>query len=282
MTTHIGPNGPGECGAQNGRCPYGGESGRDLHFDTPEEAAAAYEEMMGGSLGGAKLQTGSSSGGRGNGDDGRNNIGGGEAEYPEDEPIRTLETIIAKLDKLYAMEDRVILQNGTPKMWANLQKKRTEVAEQHTAELQALLDDNAEFFTKWPGVMAGAHLREALQKRLDVHDPSGQAWRLREVRKAFAQARRERQRKAKETALAGDETEKLMNLRKTDYKGWMAERKAIFDNKERFAKLVSESTNITNLASKLFRTQDGSNNRKLKGLMDKYQIEWPESWPNRR
>lgn len=46
MPTHIGPNGPGDCGAGNGRCPYGGDSGRDDHFDTVEEATAVWEARM--------------------------------------------------------------------------------------------------------------------------------------------------------------------------------------------------------------------------------------------
>lgn len=44
--THIGPNGPGPCGAGQGRCPYGGASGLENHFDTMQDAEAAYAVQM--------------------------------------------------------------------------------------------------------------------------------------------------------------------------------------------------------------------------------------------
>jgi len=42
---HFGTKGPSPCSAQQGNCPYGGESGQDNHFDTLADAAAAYEKQ---------------------------------------------------------------------------------------------------------------------------------------------------------------------------------------------------------------------------------------------
>lgn len=43
---HVGPGGPGPCGADKGNCPYGGDSGLDDHFDTLEEAQSFFEKKM--------------------------------------------------------------------------------------------------------------------------------------------------------------------------------------------------------------------------------------------
>lgn len=43
---HVGPNGPGPCGAGDGRCPYGGESGLEDHYDKIEEAQGVFEVRM--------------------------------------------------------------------------------------------------------------------------------------------------------------------------------------------------------------------------------------------
>lgn len=42
MVTHIGPNGPGECGALHGKCPFGPEN----HFDSAEEAMRVWENTL--------------------------------------------------------------------------------------------------------------------------------------------------------------------------------------------------------------------------------------------
>lgn len=42
MVTHIGPNGPGDCGASSGKCPFG----PGAHYDTADEARAVWEAMM--------------------------------------------------------------------------------------------------------------------------------------------------------------------------------------------------------------------------------------------
>lgn len=42
MVTHIGPNGPGECGASKGNCPFGLEN----HYATAEEARKVWEERL--------------------------------------------------------------------------------------------------------------------------------------------------------------------------------------------------------------------------------------------
>lgn len=43
---HNGKNGPAPCRATKGKCPLGGESGSDNHYDTKEEAQKAYETQM--------------------------------------------------------------------------------------------------------------------------------------------------------------------------------------------------------------------------------------------
>lgn len=40
---HSGPNGPGKCSATEGRCPFGGDSGQENHFDSMQEAEKAFE-----------------------------------------------------------------------------------------------------------------------------------------------------------------------------------------------------------------------------------------------
>lgn len=42
MVIHFGPNGPGDCNAQPGNCPFGNVP----HFDTMEEAREVYERSM--------------------------------------------------------------------------------------------------------------------------------------------------------------------------------------------------------------------------------------------
>jgi hypothetical protein len=42
MVTHIGPNGPGECGALHGKCPFGEEN----HFASAEEARTVWENQL--------------------------------------------------------------------------------------------------------------------------------------------------------------------------------------------------------------------------------------------
>lgn len=44
---HINDNGvTAECGAAKGKCPFGGVSGVENHFNTPKEARTAYEAKM--------------------------------------------------------------------------------------------------------------------------------------------------------------------------------------------------------------------------------------------
>lgn len=43
---HVSPEGPGKCGATKGKCPYGGESGDENHFDSLGEAEAHFAEKM--------------------------------------------------------------------------------------------------------------------------------------------------------------------------------------------------------------------------------------------
>lgn len=43
---HVGPNGPGKCTAEEGNCPYGGDSGLENHFDTMEKAQEHYERRL--------------------------------------------------------------------------------------------------------------------------------------------------------------------------------------------------------------------------------------------
>ena len=43
MKSHIGPNGPGKCSAEKGKCPFGGE---ENHFKTLKEAELEYELRM--------------------------------------------------------------------------------------------------------------------------------------------------------------------------------------------------------------------------------------------
>lgn len=40
---HAGPNGPGKCTASKQACPFGGQSGSENHYESFEEAAAAFE-----------------------------------------------------------------------------------------------------------------------------------------------------------------------------------------------------------------------------------------------
>lgn len=42
---HIGKNGPAPCGAKI-KCRLGGESGQENHFDSMEEAEAAYQQKL--------------------------------------------------------------------------------------------------------------------------------------------------------------------------------------------------------------------------------------------
>ena len=42
MVTHIGPNGPGECGALHGKCPFGPEN----HFESAAEAMTVWENQL--------------------------------------------------------------------------------------------------------------------------------------------------------------------------------------------------------------------------------------------
>lgn len=43
---HIGRNGPSVCRALNGKCPYGGATGSENHFETEQEAQKSYEKSM--------------------------------------------------------------------------------------------------------------------------------------------------------------------------------------------------------------------------------------------
>ena len=43
---HIGKNGPAVCEAKRGKCPLGGSSGQQTHFDSYDDASKAYAKKL--------------------------------------------------------------------------------------------------------------------------------------------------------------------------------------------------------------------------------------------
>jgi len=43
---HVGPNGPGKCSAEHGKCPFGGKNGGENHYTSEEAAVNAFETAM--------------------------------------------------------------------------------------------------------------------------------------------------------------------------------------------------------------------------------------------